>query len=488
MRQPCVARLARGRRRSRSVGASLAAIAVGILASCPAAASAAGCFPSPSSCSYPDATNTGVPPGTTLTPSGSRTLSTNGQVLSGVDLTGTVTVTGDDVTIRDSRLHTNSGGSGSTVITLGQGAEGFTLEDSEVFGNGSKTNAPQSGVWNHYNNPGARVIGSYVHGSPDNWEGRVDLIKDSYLIVDARYPGAHSENVYICGSTAIVEHSTLYNESDETSLIFGDGICGRGNTVSVTDSMLAGGGYMLQPNAKGVSAPVTITGNRVGRCLTPSRQDSGGGYVCSGGADAGGYWPRGGHYGISADLGQSATWSGNVWDDNGQAVCASGNSGCAGAGGGGQGPPPPPPPGEPEPGEPAPAPPPETPSEPAAGEAGGPVVATPIPVTAVWRAPRPRAGRLVTLDGTGSTAGGSPTCVWTFDRRNGSRAAAPRIGCKVKHRFRIPGLEYVTLSVTAADGSSASSRQPVLVRDARRSGRPVGPGQVTRAPRRRDGR
>ena len=110
------------------------------------------------------------------------------------------------------------------------------------------------------------MIGSYIHGSPDNWEGRVDLVKDSYMIVDAKYSGAHSENIYICGATAIVDHSTLYNESDETSLIFGDGICGKGNTVSVTNSMLAGGGYMLQPNAKGVSAPVTITGNRVGRC------------------------------------------------------------------------------------------------------------------------------------------------------------------------------------------------------------------------------
>ena len=88
--------------------------------------------------------------------------------------------------------------------------------------------------------------------------------------------------------------------------------------------MLAGGGYMLQPNAKGVSAPVTITDNRVGRCLTASHQDSGGGYECAGGADSNGYWPRGGHYGISADLGYNATWSGNVWDDNGQAVCASG--------------------------------------------------------------------------------------------------------------------------------------------------------------------
>jgi hypothetical protein len=298
------------------------------LAAGPVSPPSAPCFPRPSACGYPEATNTGVPPGTQLTASGSRTLSQNGQVLEGADLTGKVIVTADNVTIKDSKIHTNSGGEGTTAIELDNGAENFTLEDSEVYGNGSKTNAPQSGVWNHYNNPGARIIRSYIHGSPDNWEGRIDLVKDSYMIVDAEYGGAHSENIYICGTTASVEHSTLYNESDETSLVFGDGICGRGNTVSVTNSMLAGGGWMLEPNAKGASAPVTITDNRVGRCLTTESKDAWGGYVCSGGADSNGYWPHGGHYGIAADLGNQATWSGNVWDDNGQAVCANGSAGC----------------------------------------------------------------------------------------------------------------------------------------------------------------
>jgi hypothetical protein len=311
-------------------GARLALVAaalLGALFTSAAPASAAACFAAPSSCGYPDASTAGVPAGTALTSSGSVTLG-SGQTLKGKDVTGTVNVTGPNVTIEDSKIHTNSGGSGETAITLQDGATNFRLIDSEVYGNGSRTEAPESGIWNHYNNAGAQVIGSYIHGSPDNWEGRVDLVKDSYMIVDAEYSGAHSENIYICGSTAIVEHSTLYNESDETSLIFGDGICGKGNTVSVIDSMLAGGGFMLEPNAKGVSAPVSITNNRVGRCLTSASQDSGGGYVCSGGADSNGYWPRGGHYGISADLGNSATWSGNVWDDNGQAVCASGRAGC----------------------------------------------------------------------------------------------------------------------------------------------------------------
>ena len=393
-----------------------------------ASASAASCFSQPSSCGYPDATNTGVPAGTSLASSGSVTLSA-GQTLANKNVTGEVNVTGANVTIENSKIHTTGGGSGATAIILGNGATNFKLINSEVYGNGSKTNAPESGVWNHYNNSGAQVIGSYIHGSPDNWEGRVDLVKDSYMIVDAKYSGAHSENIYICGATAIVDHSTLYNESDETSLIFGDGICGKGNTVSVTNSMLAGGGYMLQPNAKGVSAPVTITGNRVGRCLTAAHQESWGGYECAEGADSYGYWPRGGHYGISADLGNNATWSGNVWDDNGQAVCASGAAGC----GGSVEPPPPP---------------------------------ADTAAAAVWTAPSGViAGTPVTLNGSGSTGDAPLTCTWTRETQAGS-VLDTKTGCQVSYTFPSSGTQYMRLSVTDVDGDSNSSLKTISVAEA----------------------
>ncbi len=304
--------------------ATVAAVAFFAIA---AHAAAAGCFATPSACGYPDATNTGVPAGTALTTVSSVTLGA-GQTLEGKIVTNGVRVTGSDATIRNSVIKTPSGGNGSTAIEIGNGATNFTIEHSEVTGNGSKTNAPESNVWNHYEDAGFRVIGSYLHGVPDNIEGGVAEVRDSFIAVDAEYSGAHSENIYLCGSTANVQHSTLYNESDETSLIFGDGICGKGNTVTVENSLLAGGGYMLQPNSKGVSAPVRIVGNRVGRCLTAAHQDSGGGYVCASGKDANGFWPRGGHYGLDTELGSSAVWSGNVWDDNSQPDVRQRKTGC----------------------------------------------------------------------------------------------------------------------------------------------------------------
>ncbi|MGH3521811.1 MAG: hypothetical protein ACRDU4_03045, partial [Mycobacterium sp.] len=244
-------------------------------------------------------------------------------------------------------------------------------------------------------------------------------------IVDAQYSGAHSENVYICGSSAAVEHSTLYNESDETSLIFGDGICGKGNTVSVINSMLAGGGFMLEPNAKGVSAPVAITGNRVGRCTTSASQDPWGGYVCSGGADSNGYWPRGGHYGISADLGNNATWSGNVWDDNGQAVCANGNAGCGGT-----------------------TPPPDNPAQ------------------AVWTAPTGvTVGVPVTLNGSASTGDAPISCTWTRETQAGS-VLETKTGCQISYTFQSAGTQYMRLKVSDVDGDTNSNAKTIGVAEA----------------------
>jgi hypothetical protein len=284
------------------------------------------CFAEPHVCGYPDASNTGVPNGTELKPMGDTTLH-GGDTLSDAEVTGTVTVDGPGATIEDSKISADEGGSGTTTIILEQGASDFTLVDSEVAGNGSTTNSPESNIWNHYGNPGVRVVRSYLHGVPDNIEGGASVI-NSYVTVDAEYPEAHSEDIYLCGSYANVQHSTLYNESDETSLIFGDGICGSGNRVTVENSMLAGGGYMLQPNSKGVSAPVRIINNRVGRCRSQTHQDSGGGYVCDGGTDDHGFWPRGGHYGIATELGHEARWWNNVWDDSNRPVCADGSPGC----------------------------------------------------------------------------------------------------------------------------------------------------------------
>jgi len=133
-------RRTRGRLVGRVMPHAILSLAAGLLLCLGFADSAsAACLPQPSACGYPDATNTGVPPGTALTPSGSQTVTTNGAVLNGLDITGTVTVAADNVTIENSRITKTSGGSGSYVVILNNGADNFTIRDTEISGPASNT-------------------------------------------------------------------------------------------------------------------------------------------------------------------------------------------------------------------------------------------------------------------------------------------------------------------------------------------------------------
>jgi hypothetical protein len=98
--------------------------------------------PSPTAPGFPDASNTGVPPGTTLTPSGGLTISTAGAVIDGRDISGQVIVNAPNVTIRDSRIRSNA------MWVVDNNSTGLVVEDSEII------NRPVSGQPNCHNGIG----------------------------------------------------------------------------------------------------------------------------------------------------------------------------------------------------------------------------------------------------------------------------------------------------------------------------------------------
>jgi hypothetical protein len=295
----------------------------------PAAPHQLHCFAQPSRCGYPDATNSGVPPGTRLTPSGSLTVSDDGTTLDGLDIAGTVTVAADDVTIENSRIRPRSGGSGSYAVILNDGADDFAIVASEVAGPRRRGHGLESAVWNHYGNPRAVAVGSYFHRCTDCWEGPGSFL-DDYMVVDAGYPESHNEDIYVCGGAVRVDHSTLINRRNQTATVFGDTAGCGGNRFVVTDSLLAGGGFVLYPQANSDSriGRTTVVGNRFARCGTAAVYDAGsGGSSCRSGADAHGLYPYGGYYSVSAYYygGHGQTWRRNFWDDNLRPVCPQGS-------------------------------------------------------------------------------------------------------------------------------------------------------------------
>jgi hypothetical protein len=252
-------------------------------------------------------------------------VSTPGKVISGLDIVGSVEITASDVTIRDSEV-TNPGGMGH-VIWIGPQARGVLVEDSTIRGANAETGAVQYGIQNAgaTSNRGLRLN---IHYCAECWAGP-GALRDSYVVTNGKIAGAHYEPIYYGGGGGggylIVEHDTLFNPEDQTADVFTNTDFGNVDTVTVTNNLMAGGGYMIYGGAGGsagtVQGPMTVTGNRFARCQTAPVFDRGGGHYCRRGPDSHGYWPEGGHYGISGDFNDAVTtWTGNYWDDDGAPV------------------------------------------------------------------------------------------------------------------------------------------------------------------------
>ncbi|WP_158230805.1 DUF4082 domain-containing protein [Frankia sp. CcI49] len=85
---------------------------------------------------WPGPDSTGVKPGVALTPSGSITVTKDNTVISGLDITGTITVRAKNVTIRNVRVH-GCGDRGAIDAGYVEDRVGPTLvEDVEVSGDG----------------------------------------------------------------------------------------------------------------------------------------------------------------------------------------------------------------------------------------------------------------------------------------------------------------------------------------------------------------
>jgi hypothetical protein len=98
------------------------------------------CAASPHVCGFPDATNTGVPAGVTLTMSGPLTANIAGHVYEHLDINGCVSITASNVTIRESRI---TGGCDPLIAIRPFDAEvkGTVLDHVDIVSTGVGANA-----------------------------------------------------------------------------------------------------------------------------------------------------------------------------------------------------------------------------------------------------------------------------------------------------------------------------------------------------------
>ena len=234
----------------------------------------------------PDATNTGVPTDTVLTPSGGFTVTTAGAVIDAKDISGTVNIAAPNVTIRRSRF---TGGNEWYAIYIQSG--NVRVEDSEFRG-GYHTAAIAFDNW-----VGVRLN---VHDLPDDGFklGNNATLQDSYLHDFTPESGAHADGIQMQDgvTNSTIVHNNI-NIAGNAAIFLCPSLGPTTNGPVLVDGNLLGGGNYTLYNVDGDHGHyhvhnITIRNNR---------------------------WLRNARYG-PVDQNVASNWSNDVWDDTGAAV------------------------------------------------------------------------------------------------------------------------------------------------------------------------
>ncbi len=281
------------------------------------------CGTAPSSCGYPDATNTGVPAGTTLktvpgqvssgpgwsyNSGGWVAVTGNGANLTGLNIPYGVVISANNVTLNNDQITT--GGPNTFGVSLRHTA-GATIQNTTITGTNSGTNQVTAGIKDIFGDSTGLVIN---HVNISNFESGIaiesGLVENSYIHNPGYVAGDHTNGIISSGGSLplTITHNTIFNGLTQTDDIglFEDFATQANRTV--TNNLLAGGAYSIYGGATntasfGPTSNIVITGN----------------------VFATNYHPTGGNNGPVAyynAAGSGNNWANNTWDTTGTNVPA----------------------------------------------------------------------------------------------------------------------------------------------------------------------
>jgi hypothetical protein len=251
----------------------------------------------------PNASNTGVPVGTHLTVvTGDQTYSTDNQVISGLDIHGKVTITGNNVTLKSSIVRGSAGSgcaNGAVIVVKGSGT---IIQDTEVVL--LSPIACLDGVWAS----NATLLRMNIHAGVDgvkagsNTKIEASFIHDmNHFASDPNQGGGatHNDAIQILkGSNITVSGNTLNPGSNGNAAIQVTQDFGTVSNFQANGNWADGGNCTFNFAHKvGSSLAVTANNNKFGR---NSR------YNCP----------------ILLSAKTTLTGSGNVWEDTNQPISA----------------------------------------------------------------------------------------------------------------------------------------------------------------------
>ncbi len=253
--------------------------------------------------SFPNASNTGVPAGHTLTiHNGTLTVDKAGTVIDGLEVHGDINVTANDVIIRNSRVLNR----GDWGIIQRQGVHGLQVLDTDVHGNG--TDRLQFAVLNEGGMVTIQRCNFSVTSDPISTSS--GLITDNYVHDPKYFAGDHIDMLQSdagppAGQQLIVRHNTFINTVDQTSALALFQDFGVQHDAIIDGNLLAGGGYALYggDGNKGTPYNIKVTNNVFSRQVFPN----------SGQYGPVAYWNRNGSGNV---------WQNNVWQNTTTAITA----------------------------------------------------------------------------------------------------------------------------------------------------------------------
>ncbi len=212
----------------------------------------------------PNASNTGVPAGTTLTVyNGNLTITTAGATYSGLDIHGFVSVQAPNVTIKDSIIR---GGVASGDIGLVQdvsnSATNFVIEDSELVPIDPSVQIDGIKGWNY------TALRVNIHGTTDGAKmyGPNATIEDSYihgLVTYAHDPDqggnmSHNDGVQILsGTNLLAKGNTIVGGTNTALMVTQDH--GAVGTLTFDNNWLSGGNCTINMTPKPLKSMGVMT-------------------------------------------------------------------------------------------------------------------------------------------------------------------------------------------------------------------------------------
>jgi hypothetical protein len=285
----------------------------------PFSGASTSCGQLPSSCGYPDGTNTGLPHGTHLkTVPGQVSSGTgwhydsrgwvevdgNGAVLSGLYIPMNLDISANNVTIKDVKVVT--GGQSTFGVSL-RHTSNVTIEDSTIAGLNGGSGRVLAGVKDIYgDSTGTSVLRDDISLFESGVQLETGMVQGNWIHNSGYIAGDHTNGITSNGGTQqlTINHNTVLIHRGQTDAIglfedFGD----QANRA-ITNNLLAGGAYAIYGGANTggqQTSNIVVTGNKISNI----------------------YYPKGGAYGPVAYFdpnGPGNSWSGNVWDATGQTV------------------------------------------------------------------------------------------------------------------------------------------------------------------------